>query len=196
MDAFTGFCKSFDGYRDNTFVTVTWLNSNGSYAASHDITSQIAHAASVDRSWIQVRGTRTDEGNGRDEWEVTFDSRKGAATTQFRIMEDSNWVGSLPEKLRESIERFTAPMSRKEMRKARPLLEPISLDDAVQRDHDNEISARAARVGLWGAIAGAVLGAVFGALASWLVAENTGGSEPTPTPTPSIVIESLLQHPS
>jgi hypothetical protein len=171
-DALTGFLASFTGFRNDTFVTITWQNSNATLGPPYEnAVAQLARGAVEDRSRIVVRGARADEQTGRDDWEVTFDSRLGRAGTWVTITEDSGWLVDTGDTITKSVERFTIPMTLRDRRAGRPLLEPISLSDAVQMAHDERITVKAERIG---ALSGAISGAILGIIASLIITALTG----------------------
>lgn len=72
-----------------------------------------------------------------------------------------------PEAFTRVVDRYTIPLTRREIRKREQVIWPLDIDTAEQRGHDSLIAKKAARVGgRWG-FAGGVIG---GVLSGWLAA--------------------------
>ncbi|WP_263120863.1 hypothetical protein [Cellulomonas sp. RIT-PI-Y] len=65
------------------------------------------------------------------------------------------------------VDSATTPYTRRELRRNKPVVDPITLDTDVQNEHDAEVSARGARVGgVFGAIAGGLISGLISVVAA------------------------------
>ena len=164
VEDLAGLCDDLRG----VLPVVTVVAGNG-VAYSDDFATaarEISRRPGEDRCWISVRGsdeTSTGVSPARSAT-VLFESRKGRVGTNVEIDGDTQIVSS---QFMQLLDKYTEPLPRRDARRGRPLIAPVTIEAADQRKHDR----RVAKIGGWLGFAGGVIG---GAISGWLAAALSG----------------------
>jgi len=134
---------------------VGWSATNTTYGDIAGAVLEFGHAAPQDRCDLSVEGQWPHPGNAGigTTWRVTFNTARGSSPVVF--VDGSDPVSrEFAARIASEVDRFTVSLSRRAA--AVPLVEPISMETAVQQTHDSAVARRASKVaGVWGAVAGA-----------------------------------------
>ena len=136
-------------------ISTMWSAANGRRSEPAGSVVEFAHAAPGDRSDLSVEGQwpHPDNAGIGTTWRVTFNTARGESPLVFVDGSDSA-SRDFAARLATEVDRFTTPLSRRAP--AVPLVEPISMETAIQQAHDSAVARRASKIaGAWGAVAGA-----------------------------------------
>ena len=141
---------------------VTWSATNTSYPID-DISAAaraFAHTAPPDRCDLSIEGQwpHPDNAGIGTTWRVTLTTAREASPKVFVDGSDPA-ARDFADRLGSEVDRFTISLSRRAA--PVPLVEPISMETAVQQAHDSAVARRASKIaGVWGAVAGAAVAIV------------------------------------
>jgi hypothetical protein len=136
---------------------VTWSATNTTFPIedSSSAVRAFAHASPPDRCDLSIEGQwpHPDNAGIGTTWRVTLTTARGSSPLVFVDGSDPA-ARDFADKLETEVDRFTVPLARRAA--AVPLVEPISMETAVQQTHDSAVARRASKIaGAWGAVAGA-----------------------------------------